>query len=49
MVGEGFGRACSPAPAVVPAAGRQPQQQRQRQKRALRGMVGRCGVAGHAV
>ncbi|REC87037.1 hypothetical protein DXT57_07485 [Stenotrophomonas maltophilia] len=31
----------------MPAAGRQPQQQKQ--KRASRGMAGRCGCAGHAV
>ncbi|QEU31657.1 hypothetical protein FOB57_00330 [Stenotrophomonas maltophilia] len=41
-----FGRACSPAPAVVPAAGRQPrqqqqqQQQKQKQKLAFRGLAG---------
>ncbi|MBA0238786.1 hypothetical protein D7Y40_00285 [Stenotrophomonas maltophilia] len=31
-----------PAPAVVPAAGRQPQ----KQQRAFRGMAGRCRIAG---
>ncbi len=36
-------RACSPAPAVVPAAGLQQQQ------RAFRGVAGPCGLAGHAV
>ncbi|PJL48711.1 hypothetical protein B9Y74_12650 [Stenotrophomonas maltophilia] len=35
-----FGRACSPAPAVVPAAGRQPRQQQQQQKLAIRGLAG---------
>ena len=40
----GGGRACSPAPAVVPAAGRQPQQQQQ--EHGFRGMAGRCRSAG---
>ncbi|AYZ68982.1 hypothetical protein E4420_10450 [Stenotrophomonas maltophilia] len=44
-LGRGWGllcRACSPAPAVVPAAGRQPQKQqpKQQQKLAYWGMAG---------
>ncbi|PTA70445.1 hypothetical protein C9412_16830 [Stenotrophomonas sp. Nf1] len=38
-----------PAPAVVPAAGRQRQRQRQRQTQVRSGMARRCGSAGHAV
>ncbi|MBA0321596.1 hypothetical protein D7Y29_19165 [Stenotrophomonas maltophilia] len=47
MYGLGASAGLHPAPAVVPAAGRQ--SQRQRQKPVSCGMAGRCGPAGHAV
>ncbi|MBA0304486.1 hypothetical protein D7Y36_16675 [Stenotrophomonas maltophilia] len=47
MYGLGASAGLHPAPAVVPAAGRQ--RQRQRQKLVSCGMAERCGSAGHAV
>ncbi|QGM04974.1 hypothetical protein FEO88_08730 [Stenotrophomonas maltophilia] len=45
-----FSAGLRPAPLVVPAAGRQPQQQKQKQKQkqklAFRGLAGRCRSAG---
>ncbi|PJL42291.1 hypothetical protein B9Y56_16175 [Stenotrophomonas maltophilia] len=39
-MGKGTSAGLRPAPAVVPAAGRQPQKQQPKQQRAFRGMAG---------